>query len=91
MEVQINSYTTQAREMREHNLRLQNQFSKVEVKSIKKENELFSLIKKLEDNDNNSSSKISNLPSQINNLLTEIDILRAQKEKLEEQIIFESD
>ena len=49
------------------------------------------MMKKLKDNENESSSKMSDLTSQIDKLLADIGTLHAQKNELEEQIISKSD
>ncbi|RDX95345.1 hypothetical protein CR513_22152, partial [Mucuna pruriens] len=90
MEEKIKSSTTEARELGEHNSGLQNQISELELKSREREEELSAMMKKLEDNENESSSKLSDLTSQINKLLADIGTLHAQKNELEEQIIFKS-
>ncbi|KAL5073097.1 hypothetical protein RYX36_012081 [Vicia faba] len=80
--------TTKARELGEHNLGLQNQISEPEMKSKERQEELSVIMKKLKDNEDESSSKISYLTSQLNNLQADISSLPAQKNEKKNQIIF---
>ncbi|KAE9597809.1 hypothetical protein Lal_00013885 [Lupinus albus] len=84
MEDKIKNGTTEARELGE----LQNKISEHETKCKERQELLSALMKKLEDIDNDSLSKIAYLTSQIHKLLSDSSTLHAQKIELEEQIIF---
>ncbi|KAK7310215.1 hypothetical protein RJT34_07583 [Clitoria ternatea] len=77
LEEKIKSSTTEAKKLGQHNSGLQNQISEHEIKSKETQEELSVILKKLKDNENESSSKISDLTSQINNLLNDIGTLNA--------------
>ena len=49
--------------------------------------ELSAIMKKLKDNEDESSSKISDLTTQINNMLAVISSLHAQKNELENDLL----
>ncbi|KAF5734765.1 leucine-rich repeat-containing protein [Tripterygium wilfordii] len=68
---------------------------KVEISDFEKmakhrENEISALIRRLEDNENESVSRTENLTAQINSLLADMDSLRAHRAELEVRILFES-
>ncbi|PPS08315.1 hypothetical protein GOBAR_AA12328 [Gossypium barbadense] len=83
MEVQIENKAIEAKHLAEQNVGLQSQISEPEMVSQKREKELLTLTKKLEDNEN--------LTVQTNKLLLDMKRLRTQKAKMEEHIVFRSD
>ncbi|PPE00563.1 hypothetical protein GOBAR_DD02416 [Gossypium barbadense] len=83
MEVQIENKAIEAKHLAEQNVGLQSKISEPEMVSQKREKELLTLTKKLEDNEN--------LTVQTNNLLLDMKRLRTQKANMEEYIVFRSD
>ncbi|KAH1107301.1 hypothetical protein J1N35_011069 [Gossypium stocksii] len=82
-EVQIENKAIEAKHLAEQNVGLQSQISEPEMVSQKREKELLTLMKKLEDNEN--------LTIQTNNLLLDMKSLWTQRAKMEEHIVFRSD
>ncbi|MBA0576347.1 hypothetical protein Golob_023896 [Gossypium lobatum] len=83
MEVQIENKAIEAKHLAEQNVGPQSKISEPELVSQKREKELLTLTKKLEDNEN--------LTVQTNNLLLDMKRLRTQKANMEEYIVFRSD
>jgi chromosome segregation ATPase len=86
MGVQIESKATEAKQLREENIEMQARIS--ELQNILKEREEANsvLMKKLDDNERESSSRVADLTARINNLLADLDSVRNQKSEFEEQI-----
>ncbi|KAH1030974.1 hypothetical protein J1N35_043148 [Gossypium stocksii] len=57
----------------------------------KREKEIFILTKKLEDDNSESLFGVKNLTAQVNNLLSEMETLQAEKALLQENLAFKGD
>jgi chromosome segregation ATPase len=89
MESRIESKATEAKQLKEKNTGLHAQISELELLLKDKEGEASSLMEKLKDNENYSTSKIADLMSQASNLQLEVNSLYAQKGELEERMVCE--
>ncbi|XVF51356.1 hypothetical protein PTKIN_Ptkin04bG0178700 [Pterospermum kingtungense] len=91
MEMQIENKVSETKQLEEQNIQLQSQISELEMMTKKREEELLTLTNKFEDNEKESLSRAENLTVQINNLLVDLESLRSEKTRLEEQMVSKSD
>ncbi|MBA0824846.1 hypothetical protein Goarm_021486, partial [Gossypium armourianum] len=91
MAEQLENKASEAEQLGEQNIGLQSRISELEMMLEKREEEIFILTKKLEDDNRESLSGVENLTAQVNNLLSEMESLQAEKALLEENLAFKGD
>ncbi|XP_021910871.1 LOW QUALITY PROTEIN: golgin subfamily A member 6-like protein 22 [Carica papaya] len=91
MEFKIENKAIEAKQLEVHNKGLLAQILELETMSKGREDKLSALMKKLENNESESLSRIENLTSEINNLRTDMDSLHSHKAELEEQLACKTD
>ncbi|KAB2093695.1 hypothetical protein ES319_A02G110600v1 [Gossypium barbadense] len=91
MAEQLENKASEAEQLGEQNIGLQSRISELEMMLEKREEEVFILTKKLEDDNRESLSGMENLTAQVNNLLSEMESLQAEKALLEENLAFKGD
>ncbi|KAK3002088.1 hypothetical protein RJ639_020547 [Escallonia herrerae] len=89
LQEKIASKDSEAKQLREAKLALEAQ--SLERESIFKEKEgLLAILKKFDDNEKQSISRIEDLMTQTSNLQSEVDSLHAQKDDMEEKMLCET-
>ncbi|KAK8521600.1 hypothetical protein V6N12_031494 [Hibiscus sabdariffa] len=91
MVAQIENKASEAEHLGEQNIGLQSRISELEIMLKKREEELLTLTKKLQDDQKESLSRVENLTVKMNNLLSDVELLHAEKVQLEERMVFKSD
>ncbi|KAL4333373.1 hypothetical protein GQ457_07G007400 [Hibiscus cannabinus] len=91
MVVQIENKASEAEQLGEQNIGLQSRISELEIMSKKREEELLTLTQKLQDDQKEPLSRVENLTVKMNNLLSDVESLHAEKAQLEERMVFRSD
>uniref|UniRef100_A0A6M2EW59 NAB domain-containing protein n=1 Tax=Populus davidiana TaxID=266767 RepID=A0A6M2EW59_9ROSI len=87
LEVLIESKVAEAKQLGEQNQGLEAQILELEMMSKVRGDELSALMKKLEENYNESFSRTESLTVQVDTLLADFKSIRAQKAELEEQMV----
>ncbi|KAJ9173699.1 hypothetical protein P3X46_016809 [Hevea brasiliensis] len=84
LEKKIEEKETEARQLGETNVQLRSRVSELELISEDKGNEISAMTVRMKENENNLTSRIEVLLTQVNNLQQEMESLRAEKAELVE-------
>lgn len=90
-EDQVECTSNEAKKVKDENSALQARISEIEATLGSKDMEISSLMRQCEHDNQQSETKLKGLMGEVHNLQLEVDALRSQKIKLEDQLAHETD
>ncbi|KAH7841308.1 hypothetical protein Vadar_028206 [Vaccinium darrowii] len=90
LQLEIDELMLRSKKLEEENSELQTRIAELELTLKEKEETNSALVKKVEENESSSKSEMEDLMARANGLQSEVDTLRSEKAKLEEQVVVKS-